>query len=83
MHEQMLEQVAEERGYDRGFTAGTRHAHDLLNQYLDSLKYKRGVIEEDGRYSPESMDLLRARIDSVERAKLIIRTGHFDNQTVQ
>ena len=38
MHEEMIEQIAEERGYDRGFTAGTKHAHDLISHYIKWVK---------------------------------------------
>ena len=31
--------------YDRGFTAGAAHTHDLLSQYINWLKSSRAVIE--------------------------------------
>lgn len=78
MNEEMLENLAEDRGYDRGFTAGTKHAHDLLDTHLQALKHKRAVLEEDWpRY--DEMIAMQWQIQTLEEMKLLIRTGHYDH----
>lgn len=73
----MLESIAEERGYDRGFTAGTKHAHDLLDQHLTTLKHKRKVMEEEC-YKYDVLYRLEYEIKLLQDMKLLIRTGHYD-----
>ena len=70
--EQLTEELAESRGYDRGYTAGTRHSHELLDKHIQQLKQKRCVLEEDGKHTQH----LQTQINTLEQAKLIIRTGH-------
>ena len=74
----MIEQIAEERGYDRGFTAGTLHAHELLNKKLESLKHKRIVAESEGWMRYDEEYLLQHQLKLVEELKLLIRTGHYE-----
>lgn len=78
MHESMTEEIAENRGYDRGFTAGTKHAHDLLNNYVDWLKSYRSVLEEEGDCSRE-VACYQTQINALEHAKMVIRKGHWDD----
>ena len=79
MNEQVIESVAEERGYDRGFTAGTLHAHNLLDQYLQALKQQRSVYESEYLFESRVHDTQK-QINAVEYAKQIIRTGHWDDE---
>lgn len=80
MDEHMLEQLAESRGYDRGFTAGTLHAHELLDKHIENLKHKRAVAEEDGWARYDQMYMFQIEINCVEQMKLLIRTGHYDTE---
>lgn len=82
MHDDILQHVAEQQGYDRGFTAGTRHAHELLNQFQDNLKYKRSVYEAEGNLSASSMNILNVQINNLDHAKLILRKGVVESQTI-
>jgi hypothetical protein len=77
MHNEMLEQIAEKRGYDRGFTAGTKHAHDLINQYIDWVKEYCHVLEEEGDCSHE-IACYSTQINSLNYAKYVIRKGHWN-----
>ena len=79
INEQMVEQIAESRGYDRGFTAGTNHAHGLINNYIDWLKQQRSVLEEENTSEPGINDIqvLQLQINSLEQAKFIIRRGYW------
>lgn len=79
MNEDITAHVHEERGYDRGFTAGTKHAHDLLDTHLQVLKQKRAVIEEDWPRMDELISL-QHQIHTTEQLKLLIRTGHYDHE---
>ena len=81
MNEEMLESIAEERGYDRGFTAGTKHAHDLLTQYAQGLKHKRQVMESEGWIKFDTDFHIQTGINLVEDLKQLIRTGHYDEHT--
>jgi len=78
MHDEMIEQIAEERGYDRGFTAGTAHAHELLNKYLEGLRHKRVVAESEGWMRYDEDFVLQHQIRLVGDLKLLIRKGHYD-----
>lgn len=79
MNEDITAHVHEERGYDRGFTAGTKHAHDLLDTHLQVLKQKRAVLEEDWpRY--DEMIAMQWQIQAIEQMKLLIRTGHYEHE---
>lgn len=82
MNIEMAESIAEERGYDRGFTAGTKHSHDLISQYVAWLKDKRTVIESDNLHGME-YDIMtcQKQINALEYAKRVIRTGHWDDDT--
>lgn len=77
MHDSMIEQISENRGYDRGFTAGTKHAHDLITQYIDWLKDYRSVLEEEGDCSRE-VACYQTQINALEHTKTVIRKGHWD-----
>lgn len=83
MHEQMLEELAEGRGYDRGFTAGTVHAHDLLTRYIDWLKGLRSVIEDEHGADSSIKQVMKYQhqINALEHAKLTIRKGHWDEDS--
>ena len=78
MHETMIESISENRGYDRGITAGTKHAHDLLCNYVDWLKNYRSVLEEEGDCSRE-VACYQTQINALEYAKMVIRRGHWDD----
>lgn len=78
MHEAMIEEIAENRGYDRGFTAGTKHAHDLLSEYVEWFKDYRAVLEDEGD-CPGDVKLFQKHINVLENAKLLIRRGHWDS----
>lgn len=78
IHPEIQDQVAESRGYDRGFTAGTAHAHELLNKYLTDLKHKRAVHESEGWLSYDKEYALQTQIKLIDDLKLLIRTGHYD-----
>ena len=78
MHDEMIESIAEQRGYDRGFTAGTLHAHELLNEQLVNLKHKRTVAESEGWIRYDEDYLLLHQIKLVEELKLLIRRGFYE-----
>tara|TARA_B100002019_G_C21093319_1_gene509735 strand:+ start:422 stop:658 length:237 start_codon:yes stop_codon:yes gene_type:complete len=78
MHDEMIEQIAEERGYDRGFTAGTLHAHELLNKHLINLKHKRTVAESEGWIRYDQEYTLQHQINLLEDMKHLIRKGHYE-----
>jgi len=78
MHDEMIESIAENRGYDRGFTAGTKHAHDLINQYMDWMKDYMTVLECEGDCQRE-IACYQTQWNALAQAKLLIRTGHFDS----
>lgn len=78
MHPEMLEDIAENRGYDRGFTAGTLHAHNLIDQYMDWMKDYMRVLEEEGDCQRE-IACYQTQWNALDQAKLLIRTGHFDS----
>jgi hypothetical protein len=82
MHEDITRHVAEGQGYDRGFTAGTRQAHELLTQFQDTLKHKRNAHETQGNLSTSSMNILNVQINSIDHAKLILRKGVVESQTI-
>jgi hypothetical protein len=69
-------QVAESCNYDKGFTAGTRHAHNLINQYIESIKHTRGVLEEDNH----NVSDVQHQINCLEQAKSFIRLGYFADE---
>ena len=77
MHPQMANDIAESRGYDRGFTGGILHAHNLLSQYIDWLNEYIIVLEEEGDCSHE-ISCYRTQINALQYAKLTIRKGHWD-----
>jgi len=78
MHEEMLEDLAENRGYDRGFTAGTLHAHELIGEYISWLKGYRSVLEDEGDCQ-HLVKTTQSQINILEQAKLLIRRGHWDS----
>lgn len=78
MHESMIEDMAEGRGYDRGFTAGTRHAHDLISKYIDWIDEYCIVLEAEGDCQHE-IECYRTQRGSLNHAKHVIRKGHWDS----
>lgn len=81
MNEEINAEVHESRGYDRGFTAGTKHAHDLLDTHLTELKHKRQVLEsESGFTGMQDIMQTQLQINTVEQMKLLIRTGHYADE---
>lgn len=78
MHPEMANEIAENRGYDRGFTAGTLHAHNLIGQYMDWMNEYMTVLEAEGDCQHE-IACYRTQWNALDQAKLIIRTGHFDS----
>lgn len=78
MHPEMTNDIAESRGYDRGFTAGTLHAHNLINQYMDWMKDYMTVLEAEGDCQQE-ISCYQTQWNALAQAKLLIRTGHFDS----
>lgn len=77
----MLEQIAEERGYDRGFTAGTLHAHELLNEYINWIKDYTKVLEEEGDCQRE-LACYNTQVNALQQAKQLIRSGHWDGDLI-
>lgn len=68
--------------YDRGFTAGAAHTHDLLSQYINWLKSSRAVIEEEGDHGHGMMNqvqTIQKQINALEYAKLVVRKGYWDD----
>jgi len=78
MHDEMIESIAENRGYDRGFTGGTLHAHNLIGQYMDWMNEYMTVLEAEGDCQRE-VACYRTQWNALNQAKQIIRTGHFDS----
>jgi hypothetical protein len=78
MHDEMIESIAENKGYDRGFTAGTLHAHNLIGQYMDWMNEYMTVLEVEGDCQRE-VSCYRTQWNALNQAKHIIRTGHFDS----
>ena len=79
----MIEQIAEERGYDRGFTAGTKHAHDLISHYIQWVKQLRSVVEDELGHVVSSPEVMKYQHQTaaLEHAKLTIRKGHWDEDS--
>ena len=73
MHEDMIEQIAEGRGYDKGQSAARSHDHELLNDLISQLKDRRCVVEAEGITT--GVRRIQAQIDILEQAKYIIRSG--------
>jgi len=78
----MIESVAENRGYDRGFTAGTLHAHELIGKYIEWMKEYMTVLECEGDCQRE-IACYQTQMNALEHAKRVIRTGHWDNDQAQ
>lgn len=78
MHPEMADDIAENRGYDRGFTAGTLHAHNLIDQYMSWMNEYMNVLESEGDCQRE-VACYRTQWNALNHAKYVIRTGHFDN----
>ena len=69
--------------YDRGFTAGAAHTHELLSQYISWLKSSRAVIEEEGAHRHGVMNqvqTIQKQINALEYAKLVVRKGYWDDE---
>ena len=82
MHPEMIEEIAENRGYDRGFTAGTLHAHNLIGQYMDWMKEYMLVLEAEGDCQRE-IACYQTQWNALVYAKKVIRTGHWDSDDAQ
>lgn len=83
MHDEMIESIAEQRGYDKGFTGGTLYAHELINEYIQDLKHKRSVLEADGAHRRGVMNeiqTLQKQINALQHAKLTIRKGLYESE---
>lgn len=80
MHEEMLEQIAENRGYDRGFTAGTKHAHDLLGNYISWIQDYCTVLESEGDCQRE-IACYKTQLGALEHAQYVVRKGHWEDDT--
>lgn len=68
--------------YDRGFTAGANHTHELLNRYIEQLKYKRDVIEEEGTCPGGLINgvwAIQKQVNALEHAKHVVRKGFWDD----
>lgn len=78
MHENVIESIAENRGYDRGFAAGKLHAHNLIGQYMDWMKDYITVLECEGDCQRE-IACYQTQYNALDYAKLLIRIGHFDS----
>jgi len=78
MHDAMLEKIAEDRGYDRGFTAGTKHAHDLIESYIDWIKDYIRVLDDEGDCSFE-ISCYQTQLNALSHAKYVIRKGYWDD----
>ena len=81
MHEQMLEQLAENRGYDRGFTAGTKHAHDLLNNYIDWINDYIKTLQGESDDCLREIACYKTQLGALDYAKMVIRKGHWDDDS--
>ena len=81
MHEEMIREIAESKGYDRGFTAGTFHAHELLNNYITFLEQQYAVVENDDN-NQYVKAALSNKINTIVKAKALIRRGHWDEADV-
>lgn len=77
----MTEEIAENRGYDRGFTAGTLHAHNLLDKRLVDLEHKQTVAESEGWPSYDKDLLFQIQMNTIRDLKLLIRKGHYDEDS--
>ena len=78
MHQDITSHVYESRGYDQGVTAGMLRAHELINEYIDNLKHKRAVIEEE-HPRMDAIYRIQVQINAAEDMKLLIRKGHSDS----
>ena len=68
--------------YDRGFTEGANHTHELLSKHIEQLKYQRDVIEDEGTCKGGLMSgvwSIQKQVNALEHAKLVIRKGFWDN----
>ncbi len=81
MHDSMIESIAENKGYDRGFTAGTLHAHELIGKYMDWMNEYVSVLEEEGDCQRE-IACYQTQLSALKYAKKLIRTGHWDSDDV-
>ena len=80
MHPEITNEIAESRGYDKGFTGGILHAHNLVNEYINHLKDYQKVLEDEGDCSHE-IACYQTQINALDNAKLLIRKGHWDPDT--
>lgn len=81
MHEEMLEQLAESRGHDKGYSLARSRDHELMNELLEHYKHKRQVAEAEGLTT--GVRRFQAKIDAIEHAKLCIRAGEVKHETVE
>ena len=81
MHEEMIREISESKGYDRGFTAGTKHAHELINNFIGFLEQQYAVVESDDN-NQYVKAALSNKINTLVKAKSLIRRGHWDEADV-
>lgn len=67
MDESITEHMYESRGYDRGFTAGTLHCHELVNEYINKIQTQ-----------PLEPMIKSNMIMQLEEIKLLFRKGYID-----
>ena len=79
MNEEIIESVAESRGYDRGYATSRRVSHDLLNSFIKHLKHQQSVLSADNvSITAGSYEAIMKQINILEHAKYIIRRGDWE-----
>lgn len=78
MHPEITSEIAERKGYDRGFTAGTHHAHQLIEQYMNWMKDYCTMLEAEGDCNRE-ISCYQTQLNALDHAKLLIRKGYWDS----
>ena len=82
MNEEIIETVAESRGFDRGYATSRRVSHDLMNKFIDHLKHQQAVLSADNvNMTMGSYDTILKQINILEHAKYIIRRGDWEIPT--
>ena len=76
---EMMQQMHESRGYDRGFSAGVKHTHYLVNEHINALKSRRGVTEEDSCTGMKQVMDIQHQINLLQQIKLDIRKGYIES----
>lgn len=79
MNEEIIESVAESRGYDRGYVTSRRVSHDLMNSFIEHLKHQQAVLSADNvNINVGTYDTIMKQINILEHAKYIIRRGDWE-----